>query len=371
MTSRERLLLVLNGKIPDRVPVSTYELVGFDTHNFCNLEPSYQALMNYIREKTDCVAMWDMGSNERFAASSMPVDVKRVERKLSDGYETIDSLQIGARILTSANRRIDNIYTTWTTESWCKNMDDVDAMLSIPYEPVTYDASDYPRILKEVGDHGIIMPSLSDPAHAAMSLMEFSESFLWVMTETDHFAKTVEILHKRKMENLKRALDTQTCDLYRICGPEYMTPPLLPRWCFERFMFPYLKDMTDLIHSRGAKVRLHSHNRIGTLLDLFEKLGVDATDPCEGPPDGDVEFSQLKRRIGEKITLFGNMQLKVLENGTEAEVRAETRRIMDAGKPGGRFVIMPTAAPINVPLSQRTHENYITFIDEALMHGIY
>ena len=30
MNSRERLLTALNCEIPDRVPISTYELVGFD-----------------------------------------------------------------------------------------------------------------------------------------------------------------------------------------------------------------------------------------------------------------------------------------------------------------------------------------------------
>jgi hypothetical protein len=79
----------------------------------------------------------------------------------------------------------------------------------------------------------------------------------------------------------------------------------------------------------------------------------------------------LKQRIGDKVTLFGNMQLKILENGTEEEVRTETRRIMEAGKAGGRFVIMPTAAPINVPLSEHTQENYFAFIDEALALGVY
>ena len=37
-----------------------------------------------------------------------------------------------------------------------------------------------------------------------------------------------------------------------------------------------------------------------------------------------------------------------------------------AGKPGGRFVLMPTAAPINVPLSPKTEKNYRAYIDTAL-----
>jgi len=32
---------------------------------------------------------------------------------------------------------------------------------------------------------------------------------------------------------------------------------------------------------------------------------------------------------------------------------------------------MPTAAPINIPLSPRTEENYLAFIDAALEYGEY
>jgi hypothetical protein len=357
--------------MPDRVPVSCYELVGYDTHNFCNKEPSYHALMEYIRERTDCIAMWDPRSNLGYASSAEQVRTERIERKLPDGHETQHIIHIGGRTLSHTSRYINNVYTTWTTESWCKDLDDVDAMLSIPYVPPTYDTSDFARIKAEVGDRGIIMPSLADPAFSAMSLMEFSDSLVWALNEPEHFAKAVEVFHKRGMENLSRMLDACVCDMYRICGPEYMTPPLLPGHCFRRFMTPYLTEMTELIHSKGSLVRLHCHNKIGTVMDEFVKIGVDGTDPCEGPPDGDIELSGVKQAIGDRITLFGNMQLKLLEEGSPDDVRAKTRRIMEAGKPGGRFVIMPTAAPINVPLSLKTQENYIAYIDQALAMAAY
>src|ERR1035437_4564686 len=57
MTSKERLQAVLSGKIPDRVPVSTYELIAYNKKSFENIDPSYKRLMNVVREKTDCLYM--------------------------------------------------------------------------------------------------------------------------------------------------------------------------------------------------------------------------------------------------------------------------------------------------------------------------
>jgi hypothetical protein len=44
---------------------------------------------------------------------------------------------------------------------------------------------------------------------------------------------------------------------------------------------------------------------------------------------------------------------------------------MQAAKKGGGFVIMPTAAPINIPLNPSTVENYKVFINTALEEGGY
>ncbi len=49
----------------------------------------------------------------------------------------------------------------------------------------------------------------------------------------------------------------------------------------------------------------------------------------------------------------------------------ETKRMMLVGKEGGRFVLMPTAAPINVPLRAKTEQNYRAYIDTALEYAAY
>jgi hypothetical protein len=57
MTVKERLLNCLYGRPVDRVPISTYELVGHNQDAWENQEPSYQRLMEVIRTHTDCLYM--------------------------------------------------------------------------------------------------------------------------------------------------------------------------------------------------------------------------------------------------------------------------------------------------------------------------
>lgn len=371
MTSRERLMTVLKGGIPDRVPVSCYELVGYDSHCYCNNEPSYSSLMDYIRSKTDCVALWRSANNSNIACTAYKPETEIIRTELPDGYSQKTVIKAGGKSLQKETRKIKGIYTTWTTQHLCKDSSDIEAVMSMPFVPYDFGNDDAERVRGELGDNGILMPSIYDPAYLAMSMMEFGESLVWVMTETDYFSDVVKELHKRNMINLERMLQTTPGDIYRICGPEYMCPPYMPPEYFERFMLPYLTEMTDLIHRYGRMVRIHSHGKIGKVAEMIAETGCDGTDPCEERPDGDIGLAELKTKIGDRVTLFGSMQLKLLENGTREEVIAETKRMMREGKPGGRFVIMPTASPINVPLAPHTEDNYRAFIDTALSLADY
>ena len=378
-TSRRRLLTALSAGIPDRVPINTYELAGRNSLDWYNQQPSYRSLMDFIREHTDCITNWNPRAatdrytcEERFLCSDFPVEME-TRKEMAAGFErstTVCHTPLGD--LRRVTQSVPDVYTTWRVEHWCKCSADVDKALSVPYQPAKYDASDLSRVRAELGDHGLVMASIGDPAYLAADLMSFQDYLMWASQETDHFARTVDTLAERVMENLRRQLDCCVVDLYRIVGPEYFTPPYLSPAMFQRFIVPHVTQMTQLIHSRGGKVRLHCHGRIGRVLDMILETGCDGVDPCEPPPDGDIELDDVKRRCRARgASAWGNLELKLLENGTPEEVRAEVRRIMRQAKEGGGFVLMPTAAPINVPLSPATETNYRVFIETGLELGQY
>jgi uroporphyrinogen-III decarboxylase len=371
MNSRERLLAVLNGQIPDRVPVSTYELCGFNSKAFENNDASYKKLMQKIRQDTDCICMWEPSSNAVFLESAYAAEIEKSQYRENDAIITNRVLHTPKGDITNTRKVIDDVQTVWQTEHWCKNIDDVEKALSVPFQPLEYNVQDYARIKNEVGSNGIIMASLADALCLAADLMSFGDYTIWAMTETEHFIKTLDQIHARIMLNLKRMLDVNVVDLYRICGPEYATPPYMPPELFEKFVTPYVSEMVDLIHSRGSKVRVHCHGKIGKVLDEICKTNCDAIDPCEAPPDGDIELSEVKKKIGDRISIFGNIQLKYLETACCEDIKRIVRSCMDVAGKGGRYVIMPTASPINTPLSAKTEENYFTYIDYALEIGRY
>ncbi|MGQ9673120.1 MAG: uroporphyrinogen decarboxylase family protein [Candidatus Aminicenantales bacterium] len=378
-TRRRRLLTALSCGIPDRVPINTYEMAGRDSHDWYNNQPSYRRLMDYIRAHTDCITNWNpQPPNDRyvgvdgFLGSSFPVPTETLTVEVGDSIRTTTILHTPKGDLRQVTQKNPHVNTTWVLEPYCKTIADVDRALSVPYEPAIYDASDYPRVLAELDDQGLIMASIYDPAYLAADLMSFEDFLIWVTEDVEHYARTVDILAERVMENLRRQLQTCTVDLYRICGPEYMTPPFLPPAQFRRFMLPHLKTMVEIIHRAGSKARIHCHGRIGQVLAMIIETGCDGIDPCEPPPDGDIELAEVKRRcLAAGVSVWGNMELRMLETGTPTQVRDEVRRIMEAAKEGGGFILLPTSSPAGAPLSPRTEANIIAFIDAGLEFGKY
>jgi uroporphyrinogen-III decarboxylase len=383
MTGRERLLTALNCGTPDRVPINTYELAGFNSQDWYNQQPSYRDLMELVRTHTDCITNWApsfreeaMGDNYMcatgFLCSAHACPVTRSQETSGTRTRTTTVLHTPRGDLRRVEEVDSTLCTTWVLEHWCKTPQDVDLALSVPYEPMHYDASDLPRVRGELGDRGLVMASLGDPAYLVADLMSFQDYVLWLHEDTDHFARAVDIVAPRVMQNLAHMLDAAVVDLYRICGPEYMTPPYARPAMFQRFMVPHVRAMTQLIHQRGSKVRLHCHGRIAQVLDLFFETGVDGTDPCEPPPDGDLELDEVKRRcLAHHVSVWGNTELKVLEHGSPQQVRESVAQVMRQGKDGGGFVLLPTAAPINVPLAEQTLNNYRTWMETALEMGRY
>ncbi len=389
-TSRQRLLTAFRGAVPDRVPVNTYELSGFDSRDWYNRQPAYARLMDRVRGDTDCITNWNpairapggaadrsVGSGTAYldhalAESSSPVPV---ERKVdSDGRR--ERITETAHTPSGPVRRViqveDGVNTIWQVEHWCKSTEDVDRVLSIPFEPLDYDASDHVRVRAELGDRGLVMASLSDPAYVAADLMSMEDFLVWAVSNLDHFARTVAILGERVKENLKRQLARCVVDAYRVCGPEYFTPPYHRPEMFERFVLPHVSDMVRIVHDAGALVRVHCHGKISRVLDMIIATGCDGVDPCEAPPAGDIALGEVKGRCAPAgVSVWGTVQLEMLEFAEAGIVRDHVRQCMTQAKAGGGYVLVPCAAPINADLSSRTESNYMTMIEAALEFGVY
>ncbi|MBN1917660.1 MAG: hypothetical protein JW889_07110 [Verrucomicrobia bacterium] len=367
MTSRERLLTVFRHEAPDRVPVSTYEMVGHDTTSWYNTRPSYAPLMDAVRDRTDCLYMCSPYWRDLGRESVTEVATRREGNRT---YRTT-TLHTPEGDLTAQTMEEDGLYTTWTTEHLAKNLDDLDKWLSIPYEPTPVEVAHILAERERLGELGLMLVDTADPICVMAELFEFGEFLVQAATNPKAILRAMDVIIERQLAVLKEALEHGAGPAWRLVGPEYGSPPYMPPEAFRRFVADYDQRLIALIHEHGGYVRLHCHGRVHHLLPIFIEMGADATDPVEAPPTGDVELAEAKRIAGDKLALFGNLQLRDLEYCEPDDIERLVIACMDAAKAGGAYCIMPTASPINDPLNDRTRDNYLRFIDAALKYGRY
>lgn len=125
---------------------------------------------------------------------------------------------------------------------------------------------------------------------------------------------------------------------------------------WREFLFPELKRMYGAVKARGKRVYIHSCGDVDELFDSLIEIGLDCFNPFQ--PEV-MDIYQLMRQYRGRLTFHGGMSTqRTLPYGTPAEVRAETARLLEAGR-GGNYIFAPAhAVESDVPL-----ENILAFLE--------
>jgi uroporphyrinogen-III decarboxylase len=370
MTPKERILTALKCGIPDRVPVSTYELDNtLYPDSWERQQPSYVKLMDFVAEKCDLFLPCGISWNDPNIQKIEVVNTRK------EGIHTfIDMIwKTPKGDLVQKKRVDDGINTTWTLEHLVKTDEDMEKILSVPFSAANISCSHLKELEKKVGDRGVLFVGFGDPICAAADIIEFGEFTVKVFTDFDRVKKLMDKLHEVYVHILREALKTLKGmnAVIRLVGPEYATPPYLPPEMFHKLVCEYDKTYIRMIKEAGLMTRVHSHGKVAKVLDHFLEMGAEALDPIEPPTQGDITLAEAKKRCKGRICLCGGVELVELENGTPESVEKLVKNCMDQAKKGGGYMIVPTACPINVPLSPKTEQNYYTMIESAIKYGKY
>ncbi len=132
----------------------------------------------------------------------------------------------------------------------------------------------------------------------------------------------------------------------------------------RKIWLPHITWAVTPLFDAGIFVVYHSDGDLRAIMDDIADAGFKGLHPLE--PKANMDPVDLKPEWGEKFVLIGGVcQVSVLPFGTEDEVRADVRRLLDGAAPGGGFFIGSTGmCGPDVP-----SENAIAWIEEAAEYG--
>ncbi|MCL6630319.1 MAG: hypothetical protein K6U00_12045 [Armatimonadetes bacterium] len=141
-------------------------------------------------------------------------------------------------------------------------------------------------------------------------------------------------------------------------------PFLSPRM-FREFVTPYLARVIAAMREMGAYAIKHTDGNIMPILDQLVECqphALHSIDPMAG-----VDLKLVKRMVGDKVALCGNVSCAILQTGTVEDVVADSERALRDGMPGGGFVFCTSNTPfVGMPL-----ENYLAMLDVRKRLGRY
>ena len=375
MTSRERLLAALNGKVPDRVPANLYEINPWAEGTFYTTEESWQDMIEFLKKEADSFG-WGPVDFGIFHSDPKKV-VARTHTK-HEGNSTFYHTEIETPkgLLTNDSREDAGIATCWTLKHFIENDEDIEKFLSMEYYPHQPDLTNFfklEEVMKENG-RGAMILSLADAVCEVASTMKFEFFTMRSVEDKKIILKLIDIFQERLLYQYEYLAKNVKDTVFRICGPEYVTPPLMPPSYFHEFVTLQDRGLSSIIHKyseNGNFVCIHSHGKIGRVLDEIALIGIDVLEPVESLPasTADVTLREVRNRLGSNICLMGNIQTRYLDYCLREELDTIIKTAIYEGGPERGFVLIPTGAPIVSPLPPKTKENIHQYFESAHKYG--
>lgn len=179
-----------------------------------------------------------------------------------------------------------------------------------------------------------------------------------------------EEARKRTQQCLEKAYTIkQRCgclDGFGLCSDYcFNTNPFFSPDIFDELIAPYLKQVIDGYREMGYYTIKHTDGNIMPILDQLVACGPDALHSLD--PQGGVSLAEVKKRVGDKVALCGNVNCGLLQTGTDEECAADVRRSLREGMDGYGYIFCTSnCAYTGMPLERYEMMNEIWYKE-----GIY
>ena len=133
-------------------------------------------------------------------------------------------------------------------------------------------------------------------------------------------------------------------------------------WC--EYFGGNIKRLTELAHSYGLKVMMHSCGGIATIIEDVIEAGVDILDPIQVSAK-DMDINVLKRNFGDRLVFHGGIDTQhILPEGSTQEVRAHAQETIDVLGAKGGYIFAPSQTLItDIPT-----DNILAMYETAKRH---
>lgn len=155
-------------------------------------------------------------------------------------------------------------------------------------------------------------------------------------------------------------------DGFALCSDYcFNTGPFLRPSLFSEMVTPYLTRLIAGQRAMGFYVIKHTDGNIMPILDDLVAANPHALHSLD--PQGGVDIAEIKRLVGDRVALIGNVNCGLLNSGTDEEVIESARYALRSAMPGYGYVF----ATSNCIYTGMPLERYDLMLDVWRREGNY
>ncbi|MGD8240949.1 MAG: uroporphyrinogen decarboxylase family protein, partial [Armatimonadota bacterium] len=274
----------------------------------------YERMMAVMRgEQPDRVPIWELIVNEP-VIRALHGDVSYhdfVEREGLDGVTIFEDQQIVERLDEATYRdewgivwRVDAPGVPYRIDGPIQTAADLHG-----YEAPDADAEHRLKTLEEAvrrfkGERAITFLT-HDAFEFSHYLRGMDELLLDYALDPEFVQRLARVVIEYKKRVLERAIE-MGADIV-LTGDDYAhrTAPIMSPAHFEQFVLPYLQEMVDVAKRAGVPFIKHTDGNLWPIIDMIVDTGIDGLDPLE--PIAGMDMGVVRERYGDRIALCGNV----------------------------------------------------------------
>jgi hypothetical protein len=341
MDNRQRLLAILDGRSPDRIPWIPRLLLWYNARTLSGTMPhEWEGLT--LRQVEAALGVGTAARNGRVFETHL------------DGIEIIERIE-GERVITEYRTPVGDVRSVLrqTADLRAQGLPGrvEEHLLKQPadyavwewvvthtrYEP-TYDA--YRTYDTEIGGDGLPMVSAGDvPLHEFLQHLAGYESGLYQLAD---YPREVEHLLMTMLEAQRDGLWPVLAEsparllLHGVHLSSQFTPPRL----FRQHITPYYLQFMPMMHQAGMHVAMHADNDTSAILELVEEAGWDMVECFVTAPMVPLTLARAREVWGHRVIIWGGIPSLMLSPSVpEADFKAYIHEVLEVIAPGDAFIL--------------------------------
>ena len=342
MTNRERLLAIMDGCSPDRVPWIPRLQVWHTAHSRLGTLPE-RFLGLSLPEVEKELDMGNPARNGRVFTTEQTGDVE--VHQVKEGESLLTTYRTPAGSVSTRNRSSAELERigigSLEIEHKIKGPEDfaaVEYLVEHTHYTPTY--GEYNQYEARIGDDGYPMVSAGDcPFHYFLQKLAGYQNGYYLLAdypdEVEHLMATMEEVEREYLWPII-AHSPARLILHGVHFDSTMTPPPF----FSRYMTPYYQDFSELLHEHDKTLTLHADADSRLILDHIEEAGFDMAETFTTAPQVTCTLEEAKKRWEDRVIIWGGVPSVILEPAYSEETFEEyMRQLFRTIAPGDAFIL--------------------------------